>query len=177
MPNDLELFRALSARRPFESELRGPSMGAAIPHGSRIRISPPPAGGAPIAGSVVAFLAGSRVMVHRIVYRGRGPAARGWLVTHGDANWMCDPPVEVGAVAGVVSEYREGHQWRPVGPPALSLARRLVSWPSLLLVCALLELSPRAAARLGRAMSYTRMGARSLWRRLVTGGAGNAGHP
>lgn len=163
---ELELFRVLASRRPVESELRGPSMGRAIPSGARIRIAPAPRGAAFERGQVVAFVAGSRVIVHRIAYLGRGRAAR-YLITHGDGNWMCDPPIEADAVAGVVDEHYAEGAWRPVGPASLPWWRRAASFPSFLLLRLTLELSPALAMRLARAMSYARMGARALWAKLA----------
>lgn len=163
---DLDLFRVLASRRTFESELRGPSMGCAIPSGARIRIAPVPSGVAFERGQVVAFVAGSRVIVHRIAYLGRGRAAR-YLITHGDGNWMCDPPIEADAIAGVVEEHYAEGAWRPVGPPSLPWWRRAASYPSLQLLRMTLELSPALAMRLARAMSYARMSARALWTKLA----------
>src|ERR1700730_15998715 len=111
-PGDLELFRVLAKRsgKPVESELRGASMGLAIPNGSRIPIVHSD-GGTWRVGQVVAFLAGSRVMVHRVMHVGRRGAARGFLITLGDGNWICDPPVELDTIAGLVEEFRVGDHW------------------------------------------------------------------
>ena len=109
---DVTMFRMLAARsgRPVESQLSGASMGGAIPGGCRIRITHR-AGHEWRRGEVIAFVAGSRVMVHRIVHVGRRGAARRFVLTQGDGNWLCDPPVEVGTIAGAVEQYWDGGGW------------------------------------------------------------------
>lgn len=167
---ELEAFRAMSALagRTVESELRGPSMEPTIPGGSRIRISHAGPDG-PTRGDVVAFLGGSVVMVHRVVYEGRRGTARGFVVTQGDGNWLCDPPVERTAVAGVVRHFLAEGEWREVGTAPGAGARALVSAPALALVTCVLELSPRWAARLARGMSIARMEVRAALGRLRRG--------
>lgn len=172
---DLELFRVLTKRsgQPVESELRGGSMGLAIPDGSRIRIVYSE-GFAWRKGQVVVFLAGSRVMVHRVMYVGRPGRARRFLITHGDGNWICDPPVTLETIAGRVEEFRVDGQWRAVGPPRISLVRRSVSLASLAVLRTALEWNPSLAVQIARGMSYGRMGARGIWmklRRCVTSDA------
>ena len=80
---DIDLFRVLAERsgEPVESQLQGASMGLAIPDGARIRIAHNDRD--PWReGQVIAFLAGSRVMVHRVRHVGRrGPARLG--IPHG----------------------------------------------------------------------------------------------
>lgn len=161
-PREVELLRALSARggAAVESELRGGSMGAALPEGTRIRIGPTGAGFSP--GQVVAFLANSRVMVHRVVYVGQG-LARGYLVTQGDGNWLCDPPIERDAVAGCVAEFLAEEGWRPVGPASVPAPRRLVAAASLAFTRGLLALHPPAALAAARVMSRVRMAVRGAW--------------
>src|SRR5262252_6510823 len=138
--SDLELFRVLAERsgQPVESELRGESMGLAIPNGSRIRIVYSE-GVTWRKGQVVAFLAGSRVMVHRVLHVGRRGPARRFLITQGDGNWICDPPVALDTIAGRVEEFRVDDQWQDVGPARISLVRRSVSLTSLALLRAALE--------------------------------------
>ena len=166
-PGDVELFRLILARsgEAVESELRGKSMERAIPAGSRIRIVHHEDAEVRL-GQVVAFLAGSRVMVHRVVYRGsRGPA-RGFVITHGDGNWLCDPPVELACIAGSVDEFCVDGEWKPIGPARTSLARRAVAFPAFALLRGALEVNPAAAARLARGISLARMRARGIWHAL-----------
>ena len=168
---EVAAFRVLAARSPVESELQGPSMGTTLPAGTRIRIVPLPAEG-PRCGRVVAFVAGSRVVVHRVGYLGRGARARGHAITLGDGNWLCDPPIEIAAIAGVVDEAFVGGEWRPAGMPPGPAWNRRVARASLALMAAVLEASPALASRLARAMSYARMGTRFLWSRLSSRSAG-----
>lgn len=164
---DVDLFRVLVKRsgEPVESELRGTSMGLAIPGGSRIRIVHTE-GDACRPGQVVAFLGGSRVMVHRVIHVGRRGRARMFLITQGDGNWMCDPPVALDTIAGRVDEYCVNGQWQAVGPSRASLLRRAVSLPSRALLRVALEFSPSFAVRMARGMSHARMGARGILMKL-----------
>lgn len=169
---DVEFFRVLAARHPVESVVRGASMGRALPDGTRIRIGWP-ADAEWVPGQVVAFLGGSRVMVHRLAYVARGAAARGYLVTYGDGNWFCDPPVEPAALAGRVAEHSVEGDWRPVAPAELGFARRATLRTSAWMLRMLLERSPRVALRIARLMSYGRNTLCGAWNRLVPG---NSGH-
>ena len=132
--------------RSFESTLMGMSMGAGLGPGSRIRIALVHRARYE-AGEVVAYQAGSQVIVHRVVHRGRGGAARGHLITRGDATLVPDPPVEHGRVLGPVTGVWRAGEWTPLGgPPRRSLRARLAR--ALLLASATggLYLSPRATA-------------------------------
>src|SRR5262245_49787231 len=103
---DLARLRALTRKGDvlIHSELRGSSMGQAIPDGAHIRIRSGP--GQPCqVGQVIAFLAGRRIMAHRVVYEGRSKAARLFVVTQGDGNWVCDPPVNRSTVIGQVEAF------------------------------------------------------------------------
>ena len=121
--DDLARLRAVTgkSRAVIHSEVRGASMGAAIPDGARIRIRcGPESTGA--AAKVIAFLAGSRIMVHRIVYEGRrGPRAQ-FVLTQGDGNWLCDPPVNRATVVGEVEAFSTGGEWQPIGAPRIAVA-------------------------------------------------------
>jgi hypothetical protein len=166
-PGDLELFRVLAKRsgHPVESELRGGSMGRAIPSGSRIRI----VHSEEVTwrkGQVVAFLAGSRVMVHRVVHVGRRGAARRFLITLGDGNWICDPPVGLETIAGLVEEFRVGDHWQGVGPARISLVRRSVAFASLVLLRGALEWNPAFAVWIARGMTHARMELGGIWAKL-----------
>ena len=160
---DVGLFQWWLARRgtPYETDLAGASMGAAMPDGARIRIAAHP-GGEYRVGQVVAFLAGRRIMVHRVVHVGRSVAAHAYLITQGDGNWICDPPIAREAVAGTVGEYCVGDVWQVVRPARLSPWRRMVSAPVLYLSRGLLERDPARALRLARMISRLRMRARRV---------------
>jgi hypothetical protein len=172
---DLALFRVLAARKPVESEVQGTSMGAALPHGTRIRISPLAEGTRPLPGQVIAFAAGGRIMVHRVASLGRWRAARGHLITQGDGNWLCDPPIALEAIAGHVHEAELDGAWKPVPVSAAPAGRRLLGALSLAAVGVALEASPVFAARLARVMSYGRMTARLAWSKVARAPAGRAG--
>jgi hypothetical protein len=111
---------------------------------------------------VVAFVAGPRIMVHRVVYRGRSHAARGFLITHGDGNYLCDPPIRDDAIAGIVERHCAQRGWVTVEAARLTAAQRVVSAPSFWLLRSVLEVSPAAARSLARAMSYVRMSVRAI---------------
>jgi len=162
--DDLARLRALTGKSQavIHSEVRGASMGAAIPDGARIRIrcGPESSWG---AGKVIAFLAGSRMMVHRIVYEGRRGPARNFVLTQGDRNWLCDPPVNRATVVGEVEAFSTGGEWQPIGAPRIGLLRRLVARPSQLLMRLALEWSPAFAIWLSRPISWVRMGPRLVF--------------
>src|SRR5579862_7739784 len=111
---DLARLRALTQKGDvlIHSELRGSSMGPAIPDGVRIRIRSGHRQPCQV-GQVIAFLAGSRIMVHRVAYEGRGEAARAFVITQGDGNWVCDPPVDRSTVIGQVEAFLAGADWQP----------------------------------------------------------------
>lgn len=162
---DIELFRAIAARGSgtVESALRGASMGEAIPDGATIRITHRDPSTQWRPGQVVAFLAGTRIMAHRVVHVGRRGRAGAFLITEGDGNWMCDPPIAREAIAGEVAQYLGADGWRDVPPARRSLLRRGFGSIPLALMRAALEAEPRVASGLGRAMSIVRMSARGLW--------------
>jgi len=161
---EVELFRAVLARSaaPVESELRGASMEPAIPAGSRVRITPHDDERLRV-GQVVVFVAGSRVMVHRIVHVGARGAARAFVITQGDGNWLCDPPVERARIAGEVVDCRVDEAWRAVPAARISLVRRGFAYPVLVVLRYVLERDPAAAARMARVMSIARMRVRAAW--------------
>jgi len=164
---DIDLFRVLAERsgEPVESQLQGASMGLAIPDGARIRIAHNDRD--PWReGQVIAFLAGSRVMVHRVRHVGRRGPARRFLITHGDGNWICDPPVALETIAGRVEEFRMDCTWQAVEPARMSMLRRSVSLASLVLLRSALEWNPALAVRIARGMTHARMGARGIWMKL-----------
>ena len=133
--------------RSIESTVEGMSMGRGLPPASRIRIELIDRTLYEV-GEVVAFLTGSKVVVHRVVHRGRGTGASGHLLTRGDAMLVPDPPVEqlriLGPVTGV---WREGRWTALDGPPRRSLRARSVARLALWAAIGTLSLSPRSATR------------------------------
>jgi hypothetical protein len=107
------LLRATSALlgqhgRVIESRVQGASMGRTLPAGTAIRVRCTP-GAECRTGDIVAFLADTTPIVHRVV--GRGAQGR-YLLTRGDGTWMCDPPVAEDLIVGVVAEWNDGAIWR-----------------------------------------------------------------
>lgn len=135
--------------RSVECALTGESMGRVAPDAATVRIRCDGAVGAP-TGSVVALLLGGALTVHRLVHRGRSAAARGWVVTEGDANLTCDAPVRESEIIGVVEAVRAvDDEWRDVtASAARPFVRRVVSSAVRWMVCAGLELHPRLAGSL-----------------------------
>jgi hypothetical protein len=155
---DLARLRELTRRSTavIHSDLRGTSMGSAIPDGARIRIRSGP-GPAARRGQVIAFLAGSRVIAHRMVYEGRRLSARNFVLTQGDGNWLCDPPVERSTILGEVEAFSTGGEWRAIDPPRMPLHRRMIARTSQVLMRLLLECDPALAIWISRPMSWVRM--------------------
>jgi hypothetical protein len=112
--------------RTFESTVSGMSMWPVLPPGSRIRVALEPRN-RPEVGEIVAFVARGQVVVHRVVHRGSAGAARGHVVTLGDATLVPDPPVPDTAVLGAVTGVRTAGGWAPApGPPHRRLRARAV---------------------------------------------------
>jgi hypothetical protein len=111
--------------REIESRVEGTSMGATLPESSQVRIRC----GEPDADSrdaIVAFLAGSRLVSHRVVHQGRRGRASQYLITRGDGRLLPDPPVRRGDVLGTVTGVWIGDGWVPPGGrPAQPPLRRL----------------------------------------------------
>ena len=164
---DLARLRALTRRSAavIHSDLRGASMGSAIPDGARIRIRHN-SEATWRRGQVIAFLAGSRVMAHRIVYEGRRSGARNFVVTQGDGNWLCDPPVNRSTILGEVEAFSTGGEWRRIDPSRMPLHRRIIARPSRALMRLLLECNPALAIWFSRPISWLRMGPRLVLLKL-----------
>ena len=105
-------------------------------------------------------------MVHRVMYVGRRGPARRFLITLGDGNWICDPPVGLETIAGRVEEFRVDDQWQGVGPARISFIRRSVSLASLALLRTALEWNPSFAVWIARGMTHARMEVRGIWMKL-----------
>lgn len=131
--------------RTLDSTIEGGSMGRTLPPGARIRIAlaerPSYA-----AGEVVAFLAGSQVIVHRVIHRGQRGAAHGYLITQGDATLVPDPPVNADHVLGAVIGIQREGRWTAVDALWRRTARaRTVRSILRLALAGVLSVSPRAA--------------------------------
>ena len=138
--------------RTVESTVSGTSMGSGLPPGSRIRIALARRDRFE-AGEVVAYVVGSQLVVHRVVHRGRALAARGYLITCGDATLVPDPPVDQGHVLGSVTGVWRGGAWAPLAAPAArTLHARMARGLCASLAVGGLYVSPRATARALRAL-------------------------
>jgi hypothetical protein len=140
------LARLLTHRdRVIESVSTGNSMGSTLPSGTRLRFRCGRGDAKP--GDVVVVLAGpADLIVHRVVARGWGPRARGYLVTRGDSSVLCDQPVTADAVLGVVEECRRDDAWGPVGPsPSLGVATTMAAAVLGAVMLGVLAISPRLA--------------------------------
>lgn len=138
------LFRA-GALGEVTSEVSGMSMGEVIPHGARIRIAPGTADAA--NGTVVAFVAGGKTVVHRIRWQRRGGRGRRFVITQGDGMLLPDMPVERTAILGPVTAVRtEEGAWQPVGaPPPRPRRERTLSLAVFAAGAVLLEVHPPLA--------------------------------
>ena len=137
------LFRS-GAIGEITSEVAGMSMGSTIPHGAQIRIAP----GAPpyLRGTVIAFVAGGRTVVHRVRRERRWGRGRDFVITQGDGMILPDMPVERAAVLGPVTAVRRNGIWSPVeAAPVRPRRERALS--SLVFVggATLLEIHPPLA--------------------------------
>ena len=144
----LALARSLRAlHRSLESTVKGVSMGPGLGPGSRIRIALAHRARYE-AGEVVAYVAGSQVVVHRVVHRGRAAAAQGYLITRGDATLVPDPPIEHALILGPVTGVWRAGDWVPLdGQPRRSPRARVARALSLAAAVGGLYLSPRTTAK------------------------------
>lgn len=130
----------------LECRLRGGSMARAIPAGSRIRIAfvDPDSYR---AGQVVAFRYAGRILVHRIVYRGRWREARDTLITRGDRCLRPDFPVDVSSVLGAITHFSAGNGiWEPPGQrERRSFFARVISHMADAIFALLIEIDVRLA--------------------------------
>ena len=162
----LALASSLRApNRTIESQVRGGSMGACLPAGSRIRIEVSPVAVHPV-GQVVAFVGGNTVVVHRVVHNGKDH-----VLTRGDARMAPDTPVRRDQILGPVRAVAREGQWREL--PAPAERGRLASAGAafaLLVARTLLEVSPVFTGALMRSMHVAEGWAHRAYGRLASGG-------
>jgi hypothetical protein len=114
------------AQREIVSRVQGSSMGSTLPDGAAVLIRlTDRADHQP--GEILAFLLGTRVVVHRLLRRaGRRRAV---LITAGDARTCPDPPLRVESVLGRVVGVRGDGAWSPPPPPgSRPVPARLARW-------------------------------------------------
>lgn len=97
--------------RTIESRVQGWSMGAALPDGARIRIRCSLDDSYP-RGTVIAFLSEGKVVVHRVIRKGRVRSGVDYLVTRGDSLLLPDFPVHMTSVLGPVIAFEASGSWR-----------------------------------------------------------------
>jgi hypothetical protein len=160
--DQLVAFGALLGRsgKIIESEISGNSMGDTLPSGCRIRICALPAEEYR-PGQVVAFLTGTTICAHRIVYR-----TRQGVLTRGDSQSWCDSPVHVSAILGMVAGRTERGKWLPFDDRTRfkyerSVGRHLID----ALLCMCLRLDIRIALRVSRSLMRL-----ARWRRKLLAG-------
>lgn len=145
-------LRAIAAiwkrsRREVVARFRGVSMEPTIPSGSEVVLR---CGEAIGAGDILAFVAGDRLIVHRVLGLSED---HGWILTCGDAARIPDPPItDADSVIGIVARLRRGSALAAPAPPPRSLGRWLVQGSCL----ALLHRAPRLGIRVVRALVFLR---------------------
>ncbi len=136
-------LRRSSGAAGFESRVTGSSMGATLPSGVRVRVIDHDD---PSRGQIIAFVAAGKTFVHRVRWRGHVGAARGWMITQGDALRLPDPPVHVDQVLGHVDALEQGSGWQPPRVrERLPRRDRLLAAMVGALCALLLEVHPRLA--------------------------------
>ncbi len=93
----------------IEVEVRGWSMAPTLVDGDLVRIR---CGAGPAQGLVASWMAGERLISHRVAWVDR----RGTFVTWGDGTWLPDPPQPFDLSLGVVEQVRRHGTWQPLGP-------------------------------------------------------------
>jgi hypothetical protein len=157
------LFRS-GALGEVISEVSGMSMGSAIPHGARIRIAPSTVPSRP--GTVIAFVAASRTVVHRIRWQRRWGRGRRFVITQGDGMLLPDMPLERTAILGPVLAVDTSEGWRPVDPPPIRPRReRALSFLVFAAGAMLLEIHPPLARSLLNALNAAER--RHAWTRAL----------
>jgi hypothetical protein len=138
------------AHQYIECGMGGASMGTAVPIDSRIRIQFSHDQSYPL-GTVIAFLVGTRVMVHRVMYRGRRRRTRDFILTLGDRVWLPDSPVDVNSILGSVVEYQHHGVILPPGPaPHWTSRGRLASLFIVRIMAVALELDVALSSTIRR---------------------------
>jgi hypothetical protein len=157
------LFRS-GALGQVISEVSGMSMGTVIPHGAQIRIDPA-AAPAP-RGTVIAFVAGGKTVVHRVRWQRRWGRARNFVITQGDGMLLPDMPVERAAILGPVTAVQSQGAWRPVdAAPIRPRRERALSFLVFAAGAMLLEIHPPLARWLLSALNAAER--RHAWTRAL----------
>jgi hypothetical protein len=143
--------------REVRARFGGSSMQPALPPGTEVVLR---CGETGAPGDVIAFLADGRLVVHRVVARGRDGA---WMLTRGDARVLPDAPIlDPETVVGRVAGVWRGGSLEHLPAATDSLSRRL----GLRLAVAALRASPAAATGVLRSLHRTTRVVRSLGLKL-----------
>jgi len=174
LPETEELEKVVSllklTRQPIEVELQGMSMGAFMPKGSRIRLRTV-RGHTPAVGDIVIFIWSRNLTVHRVLYQGR-LRSRHYLITRGDANCLCDPPVHVDKVLGIVEAIQLAGYWAaPRSSVQRSIPKRVLAFVVLLGMCITMEIHVGLARRLAEEL----IGLKSWYSRIRASARDHAG--
>jgi hypothetical protein len=132
------------SREGLDSTVHGGSMGTTLPEGTRVRLrfSSP----SEIAeGQVVAIAVNGRLIAHRVAHLGRSPQSKEFLVACGDAALLCDVPVHIRSVVGIITERLIGDNWTPLDHIGTHGWRRLISKVFTTIVGHLLDLNVKVA--------------------------------
>jgi len=122
------------AETVFESTIAGSSMEPAIPDGAKIRIQPRATHDYRV-GNIVACATGNALFAHRIVYCGKSPRTRAYVITKGDGWVLCDSPTPRIAILGEVMAYCQDGVWlQPDKHAAAVAANRVIGAASLWLI-------------------------------------------
>jgi hypothetical protein len=116
----------------------GSSMGSSLPSGAEIFIQPRPVETIR-RGQVVAYLRGTGLVAHRVVFNGLG-----YLVTLGDALLCCDVPFEESRVLGVIESYVfDGRDFSIPEPSGRGHWHRMINGISEVVTISLLRIDAR----------------------------------
>ena len=140
------------ARGVIESEIRGGSMGATLPPGTRIRIACGVEAHRSI-GSVVAFEGNDGLVGHRVVGHVTDHRGRVLILARGDGMLVCDPPLDPERVLGEIAAFQRGAEWLPLPPaPAARAGTRAGRSVALAMVRGATRIHPTLAAHLAEGL-------------------------
>lgn len=129
------------SRREIESKIQGTSMTPTLPEGIRIQILCS-SGQTYTRGQVIAYIDFTKIIAHRVIYRGHRGQAKHYLITQGDSMWLPDPPINIQSILGTVSAMDAEGRWqtpRDLGPRPL--VHRCFLFAVRAVVCSALEIN------------------------------------
>lgn len=149
--------------KQVEAVVNGDSMHPTLPAGARVLIDCTPTELLP--GDIVCFVAGEKLICHRLLYGGRFRRAKEYVITRGDGTWLCDPPAARNTVLGVVIKQLSADAEQTVATaPQYGVFRRIAYSTLQSFAILLLETSVRLAQvtfiALNRVLSRKSLGRR-----------------